>query len=150
MKWNSYVEFVRRNPKLRTIFDDLVHPAMRHSFEHWIEHQVDYIAVRPWASLRLDNNDSHTMRFVVYYHTGEGKVKEVRARSLDDRQSRRQSIGSLMKNIVKQHELVGKIINQKDETIVFDAVVLVHRLGYLNGYRREAFEVFIPPKGFMP
>ena len=139
MKWNSYVEFVRRNPDLKNIFDDLVDPSTRHSFETWIERQVHYIAVRPWSSLRLDSYDSHTMRFVVYCHAKNRERTEVHARYLRHSEQRGRSIGEMLKSLAAQRT-----------DIVFDAVILIHRLGWMNGYRREAFEVFIPPKGFMP
>lgn len=144
MKWNNYVEFVRRNPELRNVLDELVSPERRHDFQGWIEHEVHYIAVRPWASFRMDSRDSHTMRHVVYFHTGNKEYVEARTRYLRDPDNRGHSVGEIMKAIVEQSNI------RNDRTVTFDAVVCVHRLGFYDGYRREAFEIFVPQEGFMP
>jgi len=153
MKWNKYAEFAGNNPTLRKILDELVGPQQFNtkdfpSFRTWVEKQVDYIAVRPWASLRMDNSNSHTMRYVVYYHIENNEDVGGRARYLTDPDNRRLTVGEALEGAVEWHGLYWAL--QEDRPLVFDVVVRIHNNGVINGYRREAFEFFIAPEGFMP
>ena len=153
MKWDKYVEFTGRNLELRKLLDELVGPQYLNkkdfpSFQTWVEKQVDYIAVRPWASLRMDTRDSHTMRHVVYYHIENSEGIGGRALFLRDEDNRRRSVGETIESAVESHGIYWAL--QKDRPIVFDAVARIHDNGSINGYRREAFEFYIAPEGFMP
>ena len=153
MKWNKYVEFVGRNPALRKILDELVGPQQFNtkdfpSFQTWVEKQVDYVAVRPWASLLMGDSDSHTMRYVVYHHIKNNEDVGGRARYLIDPDDRRLTVRETLEGAVEWHGLYWAL--QEDRPLVFDAVVRIHNNGAINGYRREAFEFFIAPEGFMP
>jgi len=153
MKWDKYVEFAGRNPLLRKLLDELVGPQQLNtkefsSFQAWVEKQVDYVAVRPWASLRMDSRDSHTMRYVIYYHIENNEGTGARARSLNDENNRRRSVGETIESAVEWHGIRWAL--QKNRPLVFDAVVRIHNNGSIDGYRREAFEFYVAPEGFMP
>ena len=152
MKWNKYVEFAGRNTKLRKILDELVGQQRGQeafpTFQAWVEKQVGYVAVRPWESLRMDSSNSHTMRHAVYYHIGNDEAVGKRTRSLNDVENRRWTVGEVLESIVERHG--AQLAQQEDSPLVFDAVVRTHHDGFINGHRREAFEFFIPPEGFMP
>ena len=147
MKWNKYVEFAGRNPALRKVLDESVGSEQFNTrdfptFQEWVEKQVDYLAVRPWSSLHMDSRDSHTMKYVVFYHIEGDDSTGSRKASLTDSGSRR-SVGQTIRETVYR-------LDQKDRLPVFDAVVRVHHDGIIDGYRREAFEFFIAPDGFVP
>jgi hypothetical protein len=153
MKWDKYVEFAGRNPKLRQLLDELVGPQQLNTkifplFKTWVEKQVDYVAVRPWTSLRLDSCDSRIVRHVVYYHIENNEDIGGRARFLKDPDNRRGSVSKTIESVVDWYGAYWAL--QNDRPLVFDAVVRINNNGDVNGYQREAFEFFVAPEGFMP
>jgi len=148
MKWNKYVEFAGSNPTLRKFLDELVGSEQFNTrdfptFQAWVEKQVVYLAVRPWTSLNMASRNSHTMKYVVFYHIQDNEAVGGRETSLTDSGNRSRSVGQTIREIVYR-------FNQTDRLPVFDAVVRIHYDGVTDGYRREAFEFFIAPDGFMP
>lgn len=159
MRWEKFATFAARNLRLGACLDWHIAPlalrGMGHNprFQNWVEQQVDFIVVRPFASLDMtatDTKDQNTTTvYAVWFHI-EGEERPCsRLRYLDSDGSST-TVQQLIDGLVVWHSECWT--SQPDRPpLVIDAIVR-HTTKRQAGvkYYRESVEFFLVPDAAQP
>ncbi len=153
MKWENWTDFCGRNVGIASCVLDYMGRSLQYfeaanseHLEHYIVHQLDYVAVRPVSSLSLTNvsvsSDGGRSTMVVFYQL------------LPDERpcSRIEEVGDVMNGGIRG--TIQKLEQEHGDALRVNVIMCAHeRVGDLNAWgfcTYDAFELYRVPDGRLP
>jgi hypothetical protein len=158
MQWNKYANFAATHLDLAPCLYEQLQSIRTdgRSFEDSIVRHLEYIAVRPWESLDLNQKGDWidkgpaeaSVHYTVYAHI-EGEEKPC-SRAKTSWSSDSFTIEDMIKDFQEWHQIYWA--QQPDRPLVFDAVTRTSRLAHkdrnLSSENRRTISFYLFPEGY--
>lgn len=158
MQWNKYAEFAATHPELGPCLDDLL-GAIRtngRSIEDSVQRHLEYVAVRPWRSLDLEQTGYYckkgeaeaSVKFTVYAHIAGEEAPCSRAQTTF--RPSNPTVKGLISDMKEWHQEYWAKMDCRP--LVFDAVTRVSSLVHFNRSEflvdKTMLSFYLFPEGF--